>query len=126
MKRYNLIQARGGEFTFGTEGIAIEGEGRDVIEFNVKRGTVSIIVPAETPDGVVCDECWFNNHTCLDIELEDGTHITGWVRGGEAQLAAELPTRNASHTVHKVTSQRRHKKELVEHGRLPERVGGMD
>ena len=125
MKRYNLIQARGAEFTCGTEGIATEGEGRDVIEFNVKHGTVSIIVPAETPDGEVCDECWFNNHTCLDIELEDGTHITGWVRGGEAHLEAALPTRKASHPIHKVTS-RRHKKELVKHGKLLERVGGMD
>ncbi len=89
MKRYNLIQARGGEFTCGTEGIAMEGEGNDVIEMKVVRGSVSIIVPADTPDDAVCDDCWFNTHTCLDIELEDGTHITGWVRGGEAHLDAE-------------------------------------
>ncbi len=89
MKRYNLIQARGAEFTFGTEGIAIEGEGNDVIEMKVKHGTVSIIVPAETPDGEVCEDCWFENHTYLDLELEDGTHITGFVRGGEAHLEAE-------------------------------------
>ena len=94
MKRYNLIQARGGDFTCGTEGIASEGEGNDVIEMEVTRGKVSIIVPAETPDGVVCEECFFENHTCLDIELEDGTHITGWVRGGEAHLEAELPSKS--------------------------------
>jgi hypothetical protein len=41
----------------------------------------------------VCEECWFNNHTRLEIELEDGTHITGWVQGGEAHLDAEFPTR---------------------------------
>ncbi len=89
MKRYNLIQARGGEFTCGTEGIAMEGEGNDVIEMKVVRGSVSIIVQADTPDDQVCDDCWFSTHTCLDIELEDGTHITGWVRGGEAHLEAE-------------------------------------
>lgn len=94
MKRYNLIQARGAEFTCGTEGVAIEGEGNDVIELDVKSGKVSIIVPATTPDGQVCDECWFENHTCLDIELEDGTHITGWVRGGEAHLEAEAPAKS--------------------------------
>jgi hypothetical protein len=91
MKRYNLIQARGAEFTVGTEGVAIEGEGNDVIELQVVQGTVRIIVPAETPDGEVCDECWFENHTYLDLELEDGTRITGYVRGGEANLEAETP-----------------------------------
>ena len=95
MKRYNLIQARGAEFTVGTEGAAIEGEGNDVIELQVKQGTVSIIVPAETPDGQVCEECWFENHTYLDLELEDGTHITGFVRGGEAHLEAERPVQHA-------------------------------
>jgi hypothetical protein len=89
MKRYSLIQARGGEFTVGTEGIAMEGEGNDVIEMKVVKGMVSIIVPATTPDGDVCEECWFDNHTYLDLELEDGTHITGFVRGGEAHLEAE-------------------------------------
>ncbi len=93
MKRYNLIQARGGDFTCGTEGIAIEGEGNDVIEMSIKRGSVSVIVPAATPDGEVCDECWFENNTCLEIELEDGTLITGWVRGGEAHLEAEAPAK---------------------------------
>ncbi len=91
MKRYSLIQARGGEFSTGTEGIAMEGEGNDVIELAVKSGTISIIVPASTPDGEVCEDCWFSNHTVIDVELEDGTHVTGWVRGGESHLEAELP-----------------------------------
>jgi hypothetical protein len=91
MKRYNLIQARGGDFTRGTEGIAMEGEGNDVIEMNVVRGTISIIVPAETPDGAVCEECFFEDHTCIDVELEDGMHVTGWVLGGEGHLEAERP-----------------------------------
>ncbi len=90
MKRYSLIQARGGEFSTGTEGIAMEGEGNDVIELEVKRGTISIIVPASTPDGEVCEDCWFSNHTVIDVELEDGTHVTGWVRGGESHLEAEV------------------------------------
>jgi hypothetical protein len=94
MKRYSLIQARGGDFSgHHMEGVAVEGEGNDVIELQVKSGTVSVIVPADLPDGEVCEECWFNNHTTLDIELEDGTHITGWVRGGEAHLDAEFPAR---------------------------------
>lgn len=88
MKRYSLIQARGGEFTSGTEGIAMEGEGSDVVDLNIKRGTVSIIVPATLPDGVACQDRWFSRHTCLEIELEDGTRISGWVRGGEAHLEA--------------------------------------
>ncbi len=86
MKRYNLIQARGGDFTFGTEGIAMEGEGSDVIDMAIKRGKVSIIVPAETPDGQVLKDRWISKHTCLEIELEDGTRLFGWMRSGEAFL----------------------------------------
>ncbi len=97
MKRYSLMQARGGDDCGCMEGIAAEGEGNDVIEMAVKGGTVSVIVPADLPDGEVCEECWFNNHTCLDIELEDGTHITGWVRGGEVHLDAEFPSRLKVH-----------------------------
>ncbi len=88
MKRYNLIQARGGDFTSGTEGIAMEGEGNDVIDLKIRRGRVSIFVPAELPDMCVCQDEWINRHTCLEIELEDGTHLTGWIRGGEAHLQA--------------------------------------
>ena len=95
MRRYNLIQARGAEFTSGTEGIATESEGNDVIEVAVKRGTVSIIVPATLPDGEVGHDRWFNNHTCIDIELEDGKHITGWIRGGEAYLGTEVPAQKS-------------------------------
>jgi len=99
VKRYNLIQARGGDFTPYMEGIVVEGEGNDVIELNVKRGTVCIIVPATLPDDEVCKDHWFNNHTCIDIELEDGTRISGLVRGGEAHLEAELPrTQRATKT----------------------------
>ncbi len=93
MKRYNLIQARGAEFTCGTEGIEIEGEGNDVVELNVTGGTIRVIVPATLPDDQAREELWFEHHTCLDIELEDGTHISGWVRGGEAHLEAEQPRR---------------------------------
>jgi hypothetical protein len=88
MKRYNLIQARGGDFTFGSEGLAMEGEGKDVILLNIKQGTVSIILPTEVPDARGSQDEWFSQHACLEFELEDGTHITGWIRGGESHLEA--------------------------------------
>lgn len=93
MKRYSLIQARGGDFSPQMEGVCVEGEGNDVIELAVKGGSVTVIVPADLPDGEICQECWFNNHTCLEIELENGTRITGWVRGGESHLEAEFASR---------------------------------
>ncbi len=86
MQRYNLIQARGAEFTVGMEGIAIEGEGKDVIDLAVKRGKVSIIVPADLPDGEECKDYWFSQHTYIELELENGMHISGWVRGGESHI----------------------------------------
>lgn len=122
MKRYNLIQARGAESSGGAEGIASEGEGSDVIELTVKTGTISIIVPATLPDGEVCEEC-FNHHTCIDLELEDGTLITGWVQGGEAQLEAEFPGHRAAHPA-KTPPARRAKMELVQHEVLSARNAG--
>ncbi len=86
MKRYNLIQARGAEFTSGTEGIAMEGEGKDVIEMAVKTGKVSILVPAELADGKEAEDFWFRQHTYIELELENGMHVSGWIRGGEAHL----------------------------------------
>ncbi len=88
MKRYNLIQARGGDFSFGAEGLAMEGEGKDVILLNIKSGTVSIILPTEVPDTRVSQDEWFSKHACLELELEDGTLISGWIRGGESHLEA--------------------------------------
>lgn len=120
MKRYNLIQARGGEFSFGTEGLASEGEGSDVIELKIKRGTVSIVVPADLPDNLARQEC-FKHITCMDIELEDGTHITGCVRGGESQLEAESPALPPRHTTKK-PARRASKHSLVTHQVLNKRV----
>ncbi len=86
MNRYNLIQARGGDFTCGTEGIVAEGEGSDVVSLGIKRGKVNVIVPAELPDDKVCQDMWFNRQAYLEIELEDGTSLSGWVRSGEASM----------------------------------------
>jgi hypothetical protein len=89
LKRYSLIQARGGEFTFGTEGIAMEGEGSDVVDMSIRKGKVSIIVPADLPDSQVFNDRWISQHTCLEIELEDGTRLYGWMRSGEAHLETD-------------------------------------
>ena len=89
MKRYSLMQARGGDFTFASEGIAAEGIGNDVIDLKIKKGTISLIVPAETPDGCTCEDIWYNKHACIELELEDGTRLTGWVRAGEAYLETQ-------------------------------------
>lgn len=112
MKRYNLIQARGAEFTSGTEGIAIEGEGNDVVEFKIKRGTLKVIVPASLKDNEVREE-WFNHHTALELELEDDMRITGWIRGGDAHLETALPVRRR--TSAKKSARRPAKRSLVKH-----------
>lgn len=120
MKRYSLIQARGAEFTSGTEGIAVEGEGNDAIELKVVRGTVSLIVPAALPDVEVNEET-FKHHSYLDIELEDGTHVTGWLHGGEAHLEAEFPSHRRKRQRAPAPSHRKPKFSLVEHVTLSRR-----
>ena len=119
MKRYNLIQARGGEFTSGTEGIAMEGEGNDVVEFKIKRGTLKVIVPASLKDSEVLEE-WFNHHTALDIELEDDMRITGWIRGGDAHLETALPVRRRKSTRKPARGSAKHS--LVKHRLLTKRT----
>lgn len=119
MKRYNLIQARGGEFTSGTEGIAIEGEGSDVVEFKIKRGTLKVIVPANLKDSDVLEE-WFNHHTALDMELEDNMRITGWIRGGDANLETALPGRRRKAI--KKPARGQTKRSLVKHKLLTKRT----
>jgi hypothetical protein len=120
MKRYNLIQARGAEFTFGTEGLASEGEGNDVIELNIKRGTVSMIVPTTLSDNQICEEC-FDEQAYLNIELEDGTHVTGSIRNGEAHLEADFARRQQKHPVAKPV-RRRSERFLVRHSVLSKRT----
>lgn len=86
MKRYSLMQARGGDFTVASEGIAAEGVGNDVIDLKIKKGKLSLIVPSDVPDQCTCDETWYNKHMYIELELEDGTTLTGWVHAGEAYL----------------------------------------
>lgn len=117
MKRYSLIQARGAEFTSGTEGIAVEGEGNDAIELKVVRGKVSLIVPATLPDAKVNEET-FKHHSYIDVELEDGTHVSGWMHGGEAHLEAEFSSRPRKRASEPAPAHRRGKPSLVEHETL--------
>ena len=105
MKRYNLIQARGAEFTAGTEGLAMEGEGSDVVEYKVEHGTMIMIIPASLPDGKICDDC-FDEHAYLNIELEGGIRITGSIRNGEAYLEAEFARRQRKKQVAKPVRRR--------------------
>jgi hypothetical protein len=120
MKRYNLIQARGAEFTFGTEGLAMEGEGNDVVEWKIKCGTVSMIVAATLPDSEICEEC-FDEHAYLSVELEDGTYISGSIRNGEAHLEADFARRQRKQPVAKPV-RRRSKRSLVKHNVFSKRV----
>lgn len=120
MKRYNLIQARGAEFTAGTEGLAMEGEGNDVIELKIARGTVSMIIPATLPDNEICEKC-FDEQAYLNIELEDGTHITGSIRNGEAHLEADFTRRQRKRAAAKPI-RRRALRSRVKHNVFSKRV----
>ncbi len=92
MNRYNLIQARGADFTVGTEGAAADGDGSDLVTLAITGGTIRILVPANVPDNKVCHG-WLNRRSFLEMDLEDGTRISGWVMDGESELEAESRTR---------------------------------
>lgn len=69
MRRQNMIQEFIGEPDPLSDGVNAEGVGYDEIEFDIKRGKLSIVVPNGTPDDAVFD----NPRVCLlDIETDDG------------------------------------------------------
>lgn len=96
MKRYSLIQARGADSCGCMDGVVAESEGSDVVEMDIARGTVTMIVPATTPDESVGEGDWLQNHVCLHIELEDGRVLSGWVRSDEGYLEIASATAPAA------------------------------
>lgn len=69
IKRHNMVQQFVGEPDPTSDSTMAEGVGYDEVEFEIVRGKISVVVPANTPD----DEVWNNPRVyLLDVETEDG------------------------------------------------------
>lgn len=73
MKRRNVQQAFVGEPDPNQEGLAIQGEGQDAIEIEVRGGRVMLTVPAMAAD----DEIYAHRgYLSGELTLEDGRTLT--------------------------------------------------
>ena len=100
MKRRNVQQAFVGEPDPSQEGIAVQGEGEDAVEFNVREGRVMVTVPAATADdqvlahrGYLSGEMTLEDGRTLTFEIQDGAVGAQWnVLEGQSVKTADQPT----------------------------------
>lgn len=101
MKRRNVQQAFVGEPDPSQEGLAVQGEGEDAVEFDVRQGRVMVTVPAATPDdqvltnqGYLSGEMTLEDGRTLTFEIQDGAVGAQWnVLEGQPTKSADQPTR---------------------------------
>jgi hypothetical protein len=84
VKRYSLRDAFIGEPNPHMEGMAAVGTGQDAMEFTVRGGTLTIIVPHDMPDDEVFLSDLRVDHAPweLELELESGMRLTLWLPEG--------------------------------------------
>jgi len=69
MRRNNMMQQFSGDPDPLSEGVNAEEVGYEEVKFDIKGGTISLVVPPGTPD----DQVWNDPRACLIvIETEDG------------------------------------------------------
>jgi len=84
MKRYSLIEAFHGEPNPAIEILAIQAEGHDAVEFGVKSGKVTVVVPAtmSDQDASNLDRLAQAAPWELELELEGGLRLKLWLPEG--------------------------------------------
>lgn len=73
MKRRNVQQSFVGEPNPNQEGLAIEGEGQDAVEIEIRGGRVMLTVPATTSDDAIYEQ---RGYLSGELTLEDGRTLT--------------------------------------------------
>lgn len=76
MERVSLREAFHGEPDKTQEGLAVEGRGPDQVTVTIKGGILMLRVPNETPDDQVISKEFMDQFLQLELELEDGSHLT--------------------------------------------------
>ena len=100
MKRRNVQQGFVGEPDPSQEGIEVQGEGEDAVEFDVRRGRIMVTVPAGTADdrvlehnGYLSGELVLEDGRTLSFEIQDGAVGAQWnALEGEPVKGADEPT----------------------------------
>jgi hypothetical protein len=71
--RRNIKQAFAGEGDPDQEGLEVEGEGQEDVEYRVASGHIAFVVPSGTPEEAVFDKHVFAH---AELLLEDGSRVT--------------------------------------------------
>ncbi len=82
MKRIGLIEQFHGESNSSQEGLAAEVSGHDEVGLDVIRGTVSFIVPADTPDDQLHKHGAIDRYVFCHLLLENGSELNLWINEG--------------------------------------------
>ncbi len=82
MKRVGLKQEFNGEPNPMEEGLAISVEEQDEVTLDVTGGTLSFIVPSDTPDHQVFQSQYFERYLNGVLKLENGLELNFWVNSG--------------------------------------------
>ncbi len=101
MKRRNVKQAFIGEPDPSQEGLEVQGEDEDAVEFDVRSGRIMVTVPAGTTDdrvlehnGYLSGELVLEDGRTLSFEIQDGAIGAQWnALEGEPVKDADAPTR---------------------------------
>jgi hypothetical protein len=73
MRRRNIKQSFVGEGDPDQEGLAVEDEGQEDVEYSIKAGHIAFVVPTGTPDEAVFDKHVFAH---AEFVLENGSRVT--------------------------------------------------
>jgi hypothetical protein len=101
MKRRNVQQAFIGEPNPNQEGLAVQSEGEDAVEIDLRGGRVMVTIPAATPDdqvlqhqGYLSGELQLEDGRTLSFEIQDGAVGAQWNVLDEQKIKqADEPTR---------------------------------
>ncbi len=82
MKRLGLMEQFHGEPNPSQEGLAADLHSHDEVALEVVKGTVSFLVPVETPDDQLHKHGQLERYVHCQLKLENGTELNLWVHEG--------------------------------------------
>jgi hypothetical protein len=80
MRRHNMVQQFTGEPDPYSQGSNADDLGYDEVEFEIKSGKISVVVPSDTPDDAIWDAPRLYH---INIEVEDGQVLQFEINRGD-------------------------------------------
>jgi len=90
MKRWNLREAFIGEPSLEGENARRREAGYDAVELEVRRGKVTLVIPASAPDDSVFQPRTFAHPSTWELQLEGGWVVTFHLPEGVIEASVHL------------------------------------